>query len=119
MNASLALRRLLFVRRPDEKDKALGMRLAASIPVALYPLAIVGMVLARVDGEAGLLISLGFWLLIGAWEWLYLAPAIGWALAKKHHELAKGLALGGLIIVIANGAAWGVGAYLGMKQWAQ
>ena len=95
------------------------MRLAASIPVALYPLFIVGMLVARVGGEAGMLLSLMFWLFIGIWEWSYLAPAVGWALLKNHRELAKGLALGGIIIAIANGAAWGIGMFLGVTQWAQ
>jgi hypothetical protein len=118
MNA-LGLRRLLIVRKPGETDRALGMRLALSIPVALYPLLFVGMLLARVGGEAGAGLSLAYWLFIGVWEWAYLAPAIGWALAKPHREMASGLALGGIIIAIANGAALGIGMYLGVTQWAQ
>ena len=116
---ALALQRLLIVRKPGEKDRSLGMRIAASVPVALYPLLFVGMLLFRVGGEAGLGLTLAFWLFIGVWEWLYLAPAIGWALAKKHPEIAKGLALGGVIIGVTNAAAWGIGMYLGVRQWAQ
>ena len=119
MNMPLALQRLFTVRKPGEKDRSLGMRLALSVPVASYPLLFAGMLLARVGGESGLGITLFFWLFIGAWEWLYLAPAIGWALVKKHPEMAKGLALGGVIIAITNGAAWAMGMYLGVRQWAQ
>jgi hypothetical protein len=41
------------------------------------------------------------------------------AKVKKHPEIAKGLALGGGIISLTNGLAWGVGMYLGVRQWAQ
>ena len=114
-----SVRHLLLVRKPGEKDKSLGMRIAASIPVALYPLVFLVMLLARVDPEGGMVIALAFWLFIGIWEWLYLAPAIGWALLKRRMEIAKGLALGGFLIAIANVGAWGIGYFLGVRQWAQ
>ena len=119
MSVPLRAQRLFFVRKVGETDRSLGMRVAFSLPVALYPLLFLGMLLARVGGEAGLVLSLAFWLFIGVWEWLYLGPAIGWALTKKHVETAKGLTLGGLIIAITNGVAWGIGMYMGVRQWVQ
>ena len=117
MNVPLALQKLIVLRRPGEKDMSLGMRVAALIPVAMSPLAFAGMLLAHVGGEAGMLLTVMYWLFIGIWQWLYLAPAIGWALSTHRRDMAKGLALGGLIISIANATAWGIGMYLGVTQW--
>ena len=117
MNVPLALQNLVVIRRPGEKDMSLGMRLAALIPVAMCPLAFAEMLLARVGGEAGMLLTVVYWLLVGVWEWLYLAPAIAWALATHRRDMANGLALGGLIIALTNATAWGIGMYLGVTQW--
>jgi hypothetical protein len=109
------LRRILQVRKPGEADSRFGMRLAVSSPVPLYLMLVVGMLVTNVSGEGSLGLTLTFWLFIGAWQWLYLVPGASLALLRKQPAMAKGLVLGGVCISIANGFAWALGLYLGVR----
>jgi hypothetical protein len=106
------IRRLFRWRRPGEPDLRFGMRLALSGPILFYVVVLLGMLAAQVEGEAGLGLTLAYWLFIGVSQLLYLAPGIAIAVWRGQRTVAKGLALGGVIIAAVDALAWIIGVYV-------
>src|SRR5258707_90795 len=84
-------RRLFSWRRPGEGDRRLGIRLAVSAPLLVYMALFFGMLAWRVEGEAGLGLTLAYWLFIGLAQLIYIVPCIVVAAWRHRPELAKGL----------------------------
>jgi hypothetical protein len=89
-----------------------GVRLAISLPLLFYTGFLLVMLAGRVEGEAGLGLTLAYWLFIGLAQLIYLIPAIAVALWRKRSQVAKGLAIGGAIIAIVDAVAWVLGVYV-------
>jgi hypothetical protein len=107
-----SLRQFLSWRRPHETDAQFGFRLAISLPLLFYIAFLLLMLAGRVDGEAGLGVTLAYWLFIGLAQLIYLIPAIGVAIWRRRSGVAKGLAIGGAIIGIVDVVAWVLGVYV-------
>jgi hypothetical protein len=98
--------------RLGESDARFGRRLALYGPIAFYALLFLVLMLAQVEGEAGLGLTLAYWLFIGVSQLAYLVPGIALALVMKRRGVAAGLAQGAGLVAALNGIAWVVGYYV-------
>jgi hypothetical protein len=73
----------------------------------------IALIVFGVEGEAGLGLTLSYWLFIGLSQCLYLIPAIGVAVVTKRPQVAWGLVRGGGIIAVVNVVASVLGRYIG------
>jgi hypothetical protein len=103
------------LRRKGEADGRFGVRMALSGPLLFYFLLFVVMIVFRVEGEAGLGLTLSYWLFIGAAQCVYLVPAVALALLRSRRQVAWGLIRGGGIIAVVNLVAWGLGLWIGPR----
>ena len=98
--------------RAGEDDRRFGVRLALYGPLAFYVVLAASLAIFQVEGEAGLGITLMYWLFIGVSQVVYLIPGIGVALIAKRRGLAWGMVRGAGIIAVLDGVAWLVGYYV-------
>jgi hypothetical protein len=64
-------------------------------------------------GKDGNFIVLPFWLFLGAAQWIYMAPLAMLLKRLGRTGIAKGLWVGGLLVLLLNGVYWaGLGVYM-------
>jgi hypothetical protein len=106
------VRLLIGSPRAGESDRRFGRRLALYGPIAAYVGLLLVLIVARVEGEAGLGLTLSYWLFIGVSQLAYILPAIGMALWLKRRGVAVGMIQGAGLVALLNAVAWFIGYYL-------
>ena len=106
------VRLLIGAPLDGESDPRFGRRLALYGPIAFYVLLLLVLIVVRVEGEAGLGLTLSYWLFIGVSQLAYILPAIGVALWLKRRGVAVGMIQGAGLVALLNAVAWFVGYYV-------
>ena len=109
---SRLVRFLIGAPRAGESDTRFGMRLALYGPLVFYLVLVALLIVLQVEGEAGLGLTLSYWLFIGVSQLIYLIPSIVVAIVISRRQVAWGMARGAGVVAILNAGAWFIGYYL-------
>jgi hypothetical protein len=101
----------------EGRGVALGFLLSLVLhPVAMIAIAIIG---SSINRQEGALLVLPFLALIGACQWIYLAPAAWWLRRRGSTGAAKGILISGALLTLASGLCYGGIAMFGLAQYAE
>ena len=101
----------------EGRGVALGFLLSLVLhPVAMIAIAIIG---ASINRQEGALLVLPFLALIGAFQWLYLAPVAWWLRRRGSTGAAKGVLISGALLTLAAGLCYGGIAMFSLAQYSE
>jgi hypothetical protein len=101
----------------EGRGVALGVLLSFSLhPVALVVIAIIG---TSIDRQGGALLVLPFLALIGITQWIYLGPAAWLFRRRGATAAAKGVVIGGGLVMLASTLCYGGMGVLSLQNAAE